>query len=94
MADSAAQTTPSATPDALDRQTWIVAGVVILGAIMSILDTTVINVAIDRLSTDFEASLTTIQWVVTGYTLSLAAVIHSPAGPPTASARSGSISGR
>lgn len=33
---------------------------------MSILDTTVINVAIDRLAIDFNASLTTIQWVVTG----------------------------
>jgi EmrB/QacA subfamily drug resistance transporter len=59
----------------LDRETWIVAGVVLLGAIMSILDTTVINVAIDRLAIDFNTSLTTIQWVVTGYTLALAAVI-------------------
>src|ERR1700742_1674572 len=72
----------SATPrtaapefDGLDRSTWIVAGVVLLGAVMSILDTTVINVAIDRLAIDFHTSLTTIQWVVTGYTLALAAVI-------------------
>jgi EmrB/QacA subfamily drug resistance transporter len=62
-------------PNALDRATMITAAVVLLGAIMSILDTTVINVAIDRLAIDFEASLTTIQWVVTGYTLALAAVI-------------------
>ncbi|HEY7257044.1 MAG TPA: DHA2 family efflux MFS transporter permease subunit [Solirubrobacterales bacterium] len=61
--------------DALDRGTIIVASVVLLGAIMSILDTTVINVAIDRLAIEFDASLTTIQWVVTGYTLALAAVI-------------------
>jgi EmrB/QacA subfamily drug resistance transporter len=61
--------------DALDRGTMIVAAVVLLGAIMSILDTTVINVAIDRLAIEFHASLTTIQWVVTGYTLALAAVI-------------------
>ena len=60
---------------ALDRRTMTVAAVVLLGAIMSILDTTVINVAIDRLAVDFSASLTTIQWVVTGYTLALAAVI-------------------
>ncbi|HEY1354898.1 MAG TPA: DHA2 family efflux MFS transporter permease subunit [Solirubrobacterales bacterium] len=70
---------PSATTQndsaALDRETMIVAAVVLLGAIMSILDTTVINVAIDRLAIDFHASLTTIQWVVTGYTLALAAVI-------------------
>jgi EmrB/QacA subfamily drug resistance transporter len=66
---------PSADPNALDRGTMVVASVVLLGAIMSILDTTVINVAIDRLAVDFNASLTTIQWVVTGYTLALAAVI-------------------
>ncbi|MFN8216619.1 MAG: DHA2 family efflux MFS transporter permease subunit [Solirubrobacterales bacterium] len=68
---------PAAEPDpnALDRETMVVAAVVLLGAIMSILDTTVINVAIDRLAIDFNASLTTIQWVVTGYTLALAAVI-------------------
>jgi EmrB/QacA subfamily drug resistance transporter len=62
-------------PEPLDRATLIVAGVVMLGAIMSILDTTVVNVAIDRLAVDFKSSLTTIQWVVTGYTLALAAVI-------------------
>ncbi len=62
-------------PNALDRETMVVASVVLLGAIMSILDTTVINVAIDRLAIDFNASLTTIQWVVTAYTLALAAVI-------------------
>src|SRR6201996_8313183 len=62
-------------PNALDRETMVIAAVVILGAVMSILDTTIVNVAIDRLSIDFHASLTTIQWVVTGYTLALAAVI-------------------
>ena len=62
-------------PEPLDRETMVVAGVVLLGAIMSILDTTVINVAIDHLAVAFNASLTTIQWVITGYTLALAAVI-------------------
>src|SRR5689334_18513346 len=62
-------------PEGLDRETLIVAGVVLLGAIMSILDTTVVNVAIDHLAVAFHSSLTTIQWVITGYTLALAAVI-------------------
>jgi len=65
----------SSDPNALDRETLVVAAVVMLGAVMSILDTTVINVAIDQLAIDFEAPLTTIQWVVTAYTLALAAVI-------------------
>ncbi len=72
MADVAAQ---PPQPEGLDRDTLIVAGVVLLGAIMSILDTTVVNVAIDHLAVAFHASLTTIQWVVTGYTLALATVI-------------------
>ena len=61
--------------EGLDRATLIVAGVVMLGAVMSILDTTIVNVAIDHLAVVFNTSLTTIQWVVTGYTLALAAVI-------------------
>jgi EmrB/QacA subfamily drug resistance transporter len=66
--------TPAAD-DRLDRATLAVAGVVVLGAIMSILDVTVVNVAIKTLSTDFQTPLSTIQWVATGYTLALATVI-------------------
>ena len=62
-------------PEGLDRETLIVAGVVMLGAVMSILDTTVVNVAIDHLAVAFHSSLTEIQWVITGYTLALATVI-------------------
>ena len=50
-----------------------VAIVVILGAIMSVLDTTIVNVALHDLSIDLHASLGGIQWVITGYLLSLAA---------------------
>jgi EmrB/QacA subfamily drug resistance transporter len=69
--------TATAAPDAkgLDRALMSVAVVVVLGAIMSILDTTVVNVAISHLSQTFDTSLETIQWIVTGYTLALATVI-------------------
>src|SRR5437588_10210640 len=59
----------------LDRDLLLVASVVVLGAIMSILDTTVVNVAINTLARDFHTTLPTIQWVATGYTLALATVI-------------------
>jgi len=49
--------------------------VVVLGTIMSILDTTIVNVALDKLHTDLNATIAEIQWVVTGYMLALAAVI-------------------
>src|SRR3984957_4575934 len=74
-----AESTPShagrPASEGLDRETMVVAGVVLLGAVMSILDTTVVNVAIDHLAVAFHATLTTIQWTITGYTLALATVI-------------------
>src|SRR5437763_7539465 len=54
---------------------WRISGVVILGSIMSILDTTIVNVALATLGRDLHSSIAQIQWVVTGYMLALAAVI-------------------
>jgi EmrB/QacA subfamily drug resistance transporter len=49
--------------------------VVVLGAIMAMLDITVVNVALDRLIIEFHTTLDQMQWVATGYTLALATVI-------------------
>src|SRR5215208_1282996 len=65
----------STQEEGLDRKLLAIASVVVLGAIMSILDTTVVNVAINTLARDFDTPLSTIQWVATGYTLALATVI-------------------
>jgi EmrB/QacA subfamily drug resistance transporter len=73
MTPGVAKRKPSGT--GLDRSTLVVAGVVTLGVIMSILDTTIVNVALDALSRDLDARINTIQWVATGYLLSLAIVI-------------------
>ena len=59
----------------LGREVWIVAAVVVVGVIMSILDTTIVNVALETLSRELNAPLNTIQWVSTGYLLALATVI-------------------
>ncbi len=64
-----------AADDRIERHVWVVAGVVILGMIMSILDTTIVNVALDTLGRDLHSPIAQIQWVITGYLLSLAAVI-------------------
>jgi len=64
-----------AASDRIEPYVWKVAGVVILGMIMSILDTTIVNVALRTLGHDLHSSISQIQWVVTGYLLSLAAVI-------------------
>jgi EmrB/QacA subfamily drug resistance transporter len=61
--------------DRIEPWVWRIAGIVILGSIMSILDTTIVNVALSRLGHELHTSIANIQWVVTGYLLSLAAVI-------------------
>ncbi len=50
---------------------WVVASTVVFGIFMSILDSTIVNIAIPRLQDAFGASLTSVQWVLTGYTLAL-----------------------
>ena len=61
--------------DRIERHVWVISGVVILGMIMSILDTTIVNVALHTLSRDLHGTISQVQWVITGYLLSLAAVI-------------------
>ena len=63
------------TTDRIEPHVWRIAAVVVVGAIMSILDTTIVNVALESLSRDLHSSLADIQWVATGYMLALAAVI-------------------
>jgi EmrB/QacA subfamily drug resistance transporter len=66
----------SAAADArIEPYVWKIAGVVILGMTMSILDTTIVNVALDTLGRDLHSTIAQIQWVATGYLLALAAVI-------------------
>src|SRR6059058_4584806 len=65
----------TATSDRIEAHVWRLSAVVMLGSIMSILDTTIVNVALRTLGHDLHSSLSSIQWVVTGYMLSLAAVI-------------------
>jgi EmrB/QacA subfamily drug resistance transporter len=83
MAD-VTQAGAAAAPDVDDNritpEILKVAGVVVLGAIMSILDITVVNVALPTFQTALangggEIAYSTVAWTVTGYTLALAAVI-------------------
>jgi EmrB/QacA subfamily drug resistance transporter len=65
----------SAASSKISPHVWRVSVVVVIGSIMSILDTTIVNVALATLSRELRASISEIQWVVTGYMLALAAVI-------------------
>ncbi len=59
----------------VDREIMGLGVVVVLGTIMSIFDTTIVNVAIETLGRSFHTSISTIQWVTTAYLLALAIVI-------------------
>jgi EmrB/QacA subfamily drug resistance transporter len=71
-------TAPERAPNqalSLDREILVLGAVVVLGAIMAILDATIVNVAIPTLAVDLHASISTIQWVATGYLLAFASAI-------------------
>ena len=74
MTDSPAGAAPPPNTK-LDKEVLIVAGVVVLGAIMSILDVTVVSVAQNTFQNEFGTDAAGAAWTMTGYTLSLAAVI-------------------
>ncbi|HST38147.1 MAG TPA: DHA2 family efflux MFS transporter permease subunit [Conexibacter sp.] len=65
----------AASRGGIPSHVWPIAIVVILGMVMSVLDTTIVNVALQDLSVELNSSLDDIQWIVTGYMLALAAVI-------------------
>ncbi|MBT2476879.1 DHA2 family efflux MFS transporter permease subunit [Streptomyces sp. ISL-94] len=67
---------PSRDAAAVFNRTVIV---VIIGSVMSVLDMTIVNVALRTLAEGFHAPLETIQWAATAYTLALAAVIPTAA---------------
>ena len=50
----------------LSPEVKAIAIVVVIGAIMSILATTIVSVALETLSRDLHSPLATIQWVSTG----------------------------
>ena len=53
---------------------WVIAATV-LGSGMAAIDGTVVGIALPSIGRQFQASLGTLQWVVTGYTLTLAALL-------------------
>src|SRR5713226_9702108 len=54
---------------------WWVLGVVVMGVFMSILDSTVVNIALPKLIAVFSTDVHGAQWVLTSYLLALAVVI-------------------
>jgi EmrB/QacA subfamily drug resistance transporter len=68
-------TTLTAPAPVSNRRLNLISLVLVLGVITTILDTTIVNIALDNLHTVFRSSVADTQWVVTGYLLAYVAVI-------------------
>src|SRR5690242_4143456 len=68
----AAVTGRPAAPAGYPRR-WLAAIVMIVGALMDMIDVTIVNVALPTIRRDLHASATQLEWVVSGYMLAFAA---------------------
>ncbi|WP_439944462.1 MDR family MFS transporter [Streptomyces sp. BBFR115] len=64
-----------APPQKVDRPLLGVAFILVLGTFMASLDATIVNVGIDTLAHEFDASVADIQWVSTAYLLAVVAAV-------------------
>jgi DHA2 family multidrug resistance protein len=58
-----------------DIYKWQVLGIVMVGTLMSALDSSIVNVSIPAIMADFGANLDDIEWVITSYMLAFAALM-------------------
>jgi EmrB/QacA subfamily drug resistance transporter len=61
------------------RRSWFALAVLLVGAFMALLDTTIVNVAIPTIRTSIGASNTTLSWIISGYALAFGLALI-PAG--------------
>jgi MFS family permease len=73
---------------------WLVAVAFVAGLFMDLMDVTIVNVALPTLGRDFGVSTDTLEWVITGYLISLAIWIRPRAGLAIGSDRSGPFRSR
>lgn len=67
------------TQTTVPRSTWLALVVLLAGMFMSLLDTTVVNVALPTIRTSLDASEATLSWIISGYALAFGLVLI-PAG--------------
>src|ERR1700761_7502404 len=72
---SAAAPAPVQAPDRLDPALIKLTAILMVGAIAALLDTTIVNVGLDAIARDLHTTVSTGQWVMTGYLLSFGMVI-------------------
>ncbi len=68
-------TEPDTEAPAVDPRRWITLGIILIAVLIAALDSTVLNVAIPTILRDFHTTLPRLQWVITGYSLTFAALL-------------------
>src|SRR4051812_47272216 len=58
-----------------DPRRWITLAIVLTSVLIAGLDSTVLNVAIPTILREFDTTLSSLQWVITGYSLTFAALL-------------------
>lgn len=64
-----------ATPQPSHNYKWVVMAIVMIGMIMSMLDSSIVNVSIPAIMADFGSNVTEIEWVITAYMLAFAVLM-------------------
>ena len=67
--------TAAGTAPPLDPRRWVTLAIVVTSALIAALDSTVLNVAIPTILREFDTTISALQWVITGYTLTFAALL-------------------
>jgi EmrB/QacA subfamily drug resistance transporter len=62
-------------PDRLDPMVWKISAVVLLGPLMSQMDSTVVNVSLANIRDAFHSSISSAQWIISAYLLALALML-------------------
>ena len=75
MGGTVVPSSAAAPSEPLDGALKRVVSVVILGSFMTVMDTTIVNVALDTFGRRFHGSISNVQWVVTSYLLALTLLI-------------------
>lgn len=70
-----AAASPSEPLTSIPPEVWRIATVIVLGAFMANLDTSLVNVGLDTIGRRFHARLDSAQWITSGYLLALAGAL-------------------
>ena len=63
------------TEEPLDPRRWFAASVAIVSVAIPVLDNTILNLAVPTILREFDTQLSSLQWVITGYSLTFATLL-------------------